>query len=444
MNDQAAHSGRLVGSASTGLRGIIQVPGDKSMSHRALLFGAMAEGETKITGLLEGEDVLRMATAVEALGAKVRRTGDGSWRVEGGPWHSADAPLDCGNSGTAARLLMGAVAGMAIEARFTGDRSLSSRPMRRVLAPLEAMGARLVDGDSDRLPLTVKGGSLNGISYRNEAASAQIKSAILLAGLHAQGEVEVIEPRPSRDHSENMLRSFGCDVESMDRHGERFIRLGERRHLKASDVEIAGDPSSAAFPLVAALITPNSEVTVRNVLLNPLRTGLFATLEEMGADIVVANRRVRDGEWVGDVTARTSRLKSVEVPAQRAPSMIDEYPILGIAAAFAHGRSIMHGLAELRVKESDRLAAIVAGLTACGVAARSEEDSLVVEGQGTAPAGGCDVTTHGDHRLAMSFLVMGQASGAPVTVDEAEMIATSFPGFADLMHSLGARIEAGA
>jgi 3-phosphoshikimate 1-carboxyvinyltransferase len=379
---------------------------------------------------------------VRSLGARVEREGDGAWRVAGAPWGSPDAPIDCGNSGTGVRLLMGAAAGFPIEARFTGDESLRGRPMRRVIDPLREMGARIEAVDGERLPLTVRGGSLRGIRLVNEKASAQVKSAVLLAGLRAEGEVEIVEPRPSRDHSEIMLRAFGCDVESVTEGLGRIVRLGRRRALRAADVSVPGDPSSAAFPLVAALVVPGSEVTVEGVLLNPLRTGLLTTLEEMGADIRISNRRDQGGEPVGDVTARASALTGIEVPAERAPSMIDEYPILAVAAAFAEGITRMHGLGELRVKESDRLEAVRAGLRACSVQAAVEGDSLAVRGAPRRPPGGGIVATHGDHRIAMSFLVMGLASGDPVTVDRAGMIATSFPGFADLMRSLGAHVAA--
>lgn len=425
---------RLTGAASPALAGTISVPGDKSMSHRALIFGGLARGETRIRGLLEGEDVLHTARAVAAFGAGVERLGEGEWRVEGAKWRSPAAPVDCGNSGTGARLLMGAAAAFPIEATFTGDASLSGRPMERVLAPLRQMGART---EGSTLPVTIRGGGLGGISFLNARASAQVKSAILLAGLGAQGDVEVIEPARSRDHSENMLAAFGCDVV---REGDS-IRLGARRTLTATSVEIPGDPSSAAFPLVAALLVPGSEVTIRSVMVNPLRTGLFEMLREMGADLLEANRRTTGGEPVADVTACFSRLRGVEVPAARAPSMIDEYPVLAVAAAFAEGRSVMHGLSELRVKESDRLAAIIAGLRACGVDARDEGDTLIVEGCGGPPPGSAEVAAFHDHRIAMSFLVMGLAARAPVTVDSAPMIATSFPGFTALMRSIGARIS---
>ena len=423
----------LTGSRSEALSGEIEVPGDKSMSHRALILGGMAIGETRINGLLEGDDVLHTADAVRAFGAEVERLAPGEWRVRGAEWQSPAGPIDCGNAGTGARLLMGAAAGFPITATFTGDASLSSRPMERVLAPLRAMGART---EGSTLPATIHGGGLRGISFLNEKASAQVKSAILLAGLKAEGQVEVIEPCRSRDHSENMLRAFGCDVEV---EGET-IRLGARRRLVATDVAIPGDPSSAAFPIVAALLVPGSRVTIRNVMVNPLRTGLLATLLEMGADLRLENRRIEGGEGVADVTVTESTLHGIEVPAERAPSMIDEYPILAVAAAFATGHTAMHGLAELRVKESNRLAAVVAGLRACGVDAREEGDSLVVQGTGAPPRGGTQVQAHHDHRIAMSFLVLGLAARQPVAADSAGMIATSFPGFAPLMHSLGAQI----
>jgi 3-phosphoshikimate 1-carboxyvinyltransferase len=423
----------LVGSPSGPLTGVVDVPGDKSISHRALILGGLASGETRITGLLEGDDVLHTARAVRALGAEVERMGLGEWRVRGAEWQSPEAAVDCGNSGTGARLLMGAAAGFPIEVTFTGDASLSGRPMERVLGPLRAMGATT---EGSTLPVTIRGGGLHGIRFVNEKASAQIKSAILLAGLRADGDVEVVEPAPSRDHSENMFRAFGCDVDTI----EGTVRLGERRSLIGTDVVVPGDPSSAAFPVVAALIVPGSEVTVRNVMVNPLRTGLLTTLREMGADISLSNERDEGGEKVADLTIRASELHGAEVPASRAPSMIDEYPILGVAAAFANGRSVMHGLSELRVKESDRLAAIITGLRACGVDARDEGDSLIVEGRGSPPPGGGDVQAHHDHRIAMSFLVMGLAAQRSVTVDSADMIATSFPDFVPLMRSVGAQI----
>jgi 3-phosphoshikimate 1-carboxyvinyltransferase len=424
----------ILGSSRSGpLRGDFEVPGDKSMSHRALILGGMADGETRISGLLEGDDVLHTADAVRALGAEVERRGPGEWTVRGAEWQSPTGPVNCGNSGTAARLLMGAVAGFPISATFAGDSSLSGRPMERVLAPLRAMGART---DGSTLPVTIHGGGLHGIRFVNEKSSAQVKSAILLAGLRASGDVEVVEPVPSRDHSENMLRTFGCDVRSEG----GVISLGDRQTLSAADVVIPGDPSSAAFAIVAALIVPGSEITIRNVMANPLRTGLITTLREMGANLKLENEQSKGGEAVGDLTVTASVLEGVDVPAGRAPSMIDEYPILAIAAVFARGRTVMHGLAELRVKESDRLAAVIAGLRACGVDAWDEGDSLIVEGVGGPPLGGGQVRAHHDHRIAMSFLVMGLGSQQGVSVDSGDMIATSFPDFVRLMRTLGAQI----
>lgn len=432
---------RALLSASPGgaLRGHVAVPGDKSISHRALILGALAEGETRIEGLLEGQDVLDTAGALRALGAQVTRVGEGTWLVRGAPWRAPDAPVDLGNSGTGARLLMGAAAGFPIEATFTGDASLRARPMARVLEPLRHMGARTSEGD--RLPVTIRGGGLSGISHHSPHASAQVKSAILLAGLQAKGVVEVVEPAKSRDHTEKLLAAFGCDVEVQG----NVVRLGKNRRLTATDIMVPGDPSSAAFPLVAGLVVPGSEVTVYGVLMNPLRTGLFRTLLDMGADLSFANRRTVGGEEVADVTARHSQLQAVEVDPERVPSMIDEYPVLAVAAAFAAGQTMLHGLGELRVKESDRLAAIIAGLRRCGVPAGPIGDarcgdSLMIDGRDGAPAGGATVRTHGDHRIAMSFLVLGLAARAPVAVDEGGMIATSFPGFGALMASLGARI----
>jgi 3-phosphoshikimate 1-carboxyvinyltransferase len=429
----ASREALLTGSRSDSLAGEIDVPGDKSMSHRALILGGLASGETNIRGLLEGDDVLHTADAVRALGADVERLAPAIWRVRGNSWQSPSAPIDCGNSGTGARLLMGASAGFPITVTFAGDRSLSRRPMERVLGPLRAMGAKT---RGSTLPLSIEGGNLQGISFVNEKASAQVKSAILLAGLKASGAVEVIEPARSRDHTENMLRAFGCEVECND----GTIRLGERRTLTGTQVLIPGDPSSAAFPLVAALVVPGSRVTVRNVMVNPLRSGLFETLKEMGANLRFENERLEGGEAVAGLAVAASDLSGVEVPASRAPSMIDEYPILAVAASFASGRTVMHGLGELRVKESNRLAAMVAGLRECGVEAREEGDSLIVEGIGSPPAGGAIVRAHQDHRIAMSFLVMGLAAQRIISVDSGGMIATSFPGFVEKMKSLGARI----
>ena len=432
----------LTSRPSGGLQGRVRAPGDKSISHRALILGAMARGTTRIEGLLEGEDVLRTAAAMAAFGAEVERLGEGRWSVRGHGGLSEPAEvIDCGNSGTGARLIMGAAAGYPLAASFTGDASLRKRPMGRVLQPLEMMGAEHLGREGGRLPLTLKGGTLRRISYRLPVASAQVKSAVLLAGLNAEGGVEVIEPERTRDHTERMLRAFGVAVETDHYETETVIRIAPGQGLTAAAIRVPGDPSSAAFPIVAALIVPGSVVTVEGVLLNPLRTGLLETLREMGADLTIENLRDEGGEPVGDVTARHSRLTGVEVPAARAPSMIDEYPILAVAAAFAQGRTVMRGVAELRVKESDRIALMAAGLEACGVVVEEEPEEMIVTGAGGAPVrGGALVETHGDHRVAMAHLVMGLAAQKAISVDEPEMIATSFPDFTGLMTGLGADI----
>jgi 3-phosphoshikimate 1-carboxyvinyltransferase len=433
-------TGLLTSRSGNPFNGEADCPGDKSISHRALILGGMAKGETAVDGLLESDDVLRTAAAVTAFGATARRVGPGSWLLRGGEWRSPKQPIDCGNSGTAARLLMGAAAGFPLTARFDGDESLRRRPMARVTEPLTRMGAR-IEG-AGQLPLTLTGGNLRGLSFQSPNASAQVKSAILLAGLRADGPVEVVEPAPSRDHTERMLRAFGVEVEVEEVEAGRRIRLPGARLLSAAPVAVPGDPSSAAFPLVAALLAPASEVTLRGVLINPLRAGLFEVLRSMGADISCANERVLGGESVADLTARSSDLRGVDVPAALAPAMIDEYPVLAVAAAFASGTTVMHGLAELRVKESDRLAAIVAGLAMCGVRTDTDGDALIVHGCGGPPPGGGRVSTHGDHRIAMAFLVLGLVGRQPVTVDQVAMIDTSFPGFAQFMRRLGASIEA--
>jgi 3-phosphoshikimate 1-carboxyvinyltransferase len=421
-----------------GLSGRHPVPGDKSISHRALMFGALAVGTTEITGLLEAEDVLRTAGAMRALGAEVEQLGPGSWHVAGrgvgGLVEPADV-LDMGNSGTAARLLCGLLAGHPIFAVMTGDASLRKRPMKRVTEPLSATGATFWTREGGRLPLAVRGAAeALPLDYTLPVASAQVKSACLLAGLCARGTTRVIEPERTRDHTENMLRHFGATVRVEDLAHGRLIELEGQPELTAAPILVPGDPSSAAFLLVAALLVPGSRVTVENVGLNPLRTGLFATLREMGARLVVENARVAGGEPVGDITAEYGPLRAVEVPPGRAPSMIDEYPILAVAAAAAEGETRMRGLAELRVKESDRLAATAALLAATGIAARIEGDDLLVQGTGGAIPGGGTVATHMDHRLAMSALVMGLAARAPVAVDDAAFIETSFPGFSALMN----------
>ena len=443
----AAASPGMTARRDGALTGTVAAPGDKSISHRSLILGALAHGVTDIVGLLEGEDVRRTAAAMAAFGAEVERLGPGRWRVTGAGGLKEPADIvDCGNAGTGVRLIMGAAAGFSLSVAFTGDSSLRGRPMGRVLKPLGLMGATWISREGNRLPLSLRGGSLNAIAYAPPEPSAQVKSAILLAGLNAAGETRVTEPVLTRDHTERMLRAFGARVDATDGPDGRTIALAGRQALAATAVDVPGDPSSAAFPLVAALITPGSAVTVTNVLLNPLRTGLFDTLREMGADLSIANLRDSGGEQVGDITARHSTLTGVEVPAERAASMIDEYPILAIAAAFAAGPTIMRGLGELRVKESDRIALTAAGLAACGVQVEEEPEGLIVVGtrEGNhAVKGGARVATHGDHRIAMSFLVLGLASREAVGVDEATMIATSFPGFRDLMRGLGARIDAG-
>ena len=426
------------------LRGRVRAPGDKSISHRALILGALANGETRIEGLLEGDDVLRTAEAMRRFGAEVAREGDGRWRLEGrGGYREPDEVVDCGNSGTGVRLIMGAAAGFPLAATFTGDASLRGRPMMRILAPLSLMGARHLCREGGRLPLTLRGGGLSAISYRPPEPSAQVKSAVLLAGLGAAGTTEVIEAEPTRDHTERMLRAFGAEVGVADAPDGRRIRLAGGQALAGCRIRVPGDPSSAAFPLVAALITPGSEVTIEGVLLNPLRAGLFVSLREMGADLTIANEREDGGELVGDVTARHSALKGVEVPPERAPSMIDEYPILAVAAAYAEGPTVMRGIGELRVKESDRIAMMAAGLAACGVSVEEEPEGLIVAGTARANhrvKGGGLVRTMGDHRIAMSCLVLGLGAETPVAVDEPGMIATSFPGFGALMTGLGAEI----
>lgn len=409
-----------------------------------MILGALASGTTTIEGLLEGDDVLATGRAMQAFGARVEQEGVGRWRVEGkGGFAEPTDVIDCGNAGTGVRLIMGAAAGFSMCATFTGDGSLRGRPMGRVLDPLARMGATWLGRDKGRLPLTLKGGGLRGLVYTLPMASAQVKSAVLLAGLHAEGGVEVIEPEATRDHTERMLRAFGAEVLVEDRGGVRHVRLPEGQKLKGTHVQVPGDPSSAAFPLVAGLIVPGSEVTVKGVMLNELRTGLFTTLQEMGADLTISNVRVESGEDVGDITARHSQLKGVVVPPERAPAMIDEYPILAVAAAFADGPTVMRGIGEMRVKESDRIALMAAGLQACGVTVEEEPEGMTVVGTrgGNHPVrGGGKVITHGDHRIAMSHLILGLAAQEPVEIDEPGMIATSFPGFVSLMTGLGGSI----
>jgi 3-phosphoshikimate 1-carboxyvinyltransferase len=428
------------------LNGRLTAPGDKSISHRALMMGGIALGDTEIHGLLEGEDVLRTAAAMIAMGAEVTRGPDGVWRARGRGIGALVEPadvLDLGNSGTSARLLMGLIASSPMTAFFTGDASLRARPMGRVATPLTEIGARIVARDGGRMPLAVIGtADPVPITYRSPVASAQVKSAVLLAGLNTPGITTVIEKEPTRDHSELMFRHFGVTVETKQlEDGALSVSVTGQPEITGKVVRVPGDPSSAAFPLVAAAIVPGSSVTVRNVGLNPRRTGLFDTLREMGADLTVANARSEAGEPVGDITVRHGKLAGVDVPASRAPSMIDEYPILAVAASFAHGRTVMRGLGELRVKESDRLSAIARGLAACGADVQVEGDTLIVIGTGAAPTGDGAILTRLDHRIAMAFLVMGLATKKPVRIDDASPIVTSFPGFVALMRGLGASIE---
>ena len=427
------------------MQGTCRVPGDKSVSHRSLILGGLAIGRTRVTGLLEGDDVLCTAAAMRALGAGITREADGTWLVSGvgiGGLQEPDTLLDMGNSGTGARLLMGTVAGHDITAFFTGDASLRRRPMARVTEPLSRMGATIVARKGGRLPLALTGAaSPLPITYASPVASAQVKSAILLAGLSAPGETSVIEPLASRDHTENLLRHFGAKVTATPTNtGGMHITVVGQPELKAGDLVIPGDPSSAAFPAVAALLLPGSAITIENIGINPLRAGLFETLHEMGADIAFDNRRIEGGEPVADLRITASPLKGVTVPAARAPSMIDEYPILAVAAAFAQGRTVMHGLSELRVKESDRLTAIAQGLSACGVTVAIDGDTLIVDGNGKRPRGGAAVAAALDHRIAMAFLCLGMAAERPVTIDDGATIATSFPDFVPLMNRLGAAI----
>jgi len=425
------------------LEGIAEIPGDKSVSHRALIFGAMAVGQTTVTGLLEGEDVLDTARAMRALGAEIARDESGTWRIHGvgtGGFSEPEDVIDCGNSGTGCRLIMGAVATHGFATTFTGDASLRSRPMGRILDPLALFGVRAEGRSGGRLPLTLIGTpDPVPVEYTLPMASAQVKSAVLLAGLNAPGETTVVEPEATRDHTERMLRGFGATVEIDTTQEGRIITLTGQPELNPCEIAVPRDPSSAAFPVVAALLVPGSEITVPGVSRNPTRDGLYHTLLEMGADITFENEREEGGEPVADLRVRGSSLKGVEVPPERAASMIDEFPILSVAASFAEGRTVMRGVGELRVKESDRIAAMEAGLNANGISTSSTEDSFTVEGRGgDGVEGGATVATHLDHRIAMSFLVMGMAARNPVTIDDARPVATSFPNFTTLMGSLGA------
>jgi len=438
----------LISSRARPLTGSVRVPGDKSISHRSLILGGLAVGETTVEGLLEGEDVLATAAAMRAFGATVDHLGPGRWRIVGRGVGGLDEPadvIDCGNAGTGMRLLMGTAAGQPITTFFTGDGSLRRRPMGRVGAPLAQMGVTIVAREGGRPPLAVTGPeTLMPITYTLPVASAQVKSAILLAGLAAPGETTVIEPKRTRDHTETMLRHFGAEVRVRDDEDGRHVTVVGEPELTGRPVVVPADPSSAAFPAVAALLVEGSEITLPGVGTNPLRFGLFETLLEMGADITLSNPRTEAGEPVADLIVRHSRLKGIEVPPERAPSMIDEYPILAVAAAHAEGTTVMRGLDELRVKESDRLAATADGLAACGVRVEVEGDDLTVHSAGNGVAGNATIPVDLDHRIAMAFLVLGMAAEETVAIDDEAAIATSFPGFKELMNGAGAAIGVGA
>ncbi|QIA20545.1 3-phosphoshikimate 1-carboxyvinyltransferase [Mesorhizobium sp. AA22] len=438
---------------SSALSGAARVPGDKSISHRSFMFGGLASGETRITGLLEGEDVMRTGAAMKAMGAHIEKLGT-EWVIRGtgnGALLQPEGPLDFGNAGTGSRLTMGLVGTYDMETTFIGDASLSGRPMGRVLEPLRQMGVQVLKATpGDRMPITLHGPKHAApITYRVPMASAQVKSAVLLAGLNTPGVTTVIEPAMTRDHTEKMLKGFGANLSvETDERGVRHIFIEGQGKLTGQTIAVPGDPSSAGFPLVAALIVPGSDITIENVLMNPTRTGLLLTLQEMGARIDILDPRNEGGEDVADLRVRHSELKAVTVPPERAPTMIDEYPVLAVAASFAEGETLMQGLEELRVKESDRLSAVAEGLKLNGVDCTEGEASLAVRGKpggkglGRHPNGhNTVVQTHLDHRIAMSFLVMGLATEKPVTIDDQAMIATSFPEFMGLMKGLGAEIE---
>ncbi len=436
-------------SKSHPLKGTANIPGDKSISHRALMFGGLAVGRAEITGLLEGEDVLNTAAAMRAMGAEINRLGDGHWECHGvglGGLKEPETALEMGNSGTSTRLLIGLVAGHAITATFTGDASLSKRPMGRVIKPLEMMGATFKARDGGKLPLTVTGPKdVLNIEYRLPVASAQVKSAVMLAGLNARGRTTVIEDKPTRDYTENMLRHFGIDVAVEDLNdGAQAIHVKGHTDLIApkEKIIVPADPSSAAFPVVAAVINEGSEIILPGIGMNPRRTGLYETLTDMGADIRFENKRIEAGEPIADLHVKgTGALKGIDVPESRVPSMIDEFPVLAVAAACANGTTRMTGLAELRVKESDRLLMTAKGLEACGVKLEMGEDSLTIHGNSKPPQGGAKIETALDHRIAMSFLVLGTATEEPISIDDATPIQTSFPDFVQLMNDLGAQIS---
>ena len=433
---------------SNGLLGVVRVPGDKSISHRSLIIGGLAVGETTVEGLLEGDDVLRTASAMRALGVHVERDGDNIWRVHGlgvGGLNEPDQILDLGNSGTGVRLLMGAVSGNPITTFFTGDNSLVRRPMDRISAPLRRMGVEFMCRESGRLPLGCIGPeTLIPIDYTLPVASAQVKSAVLLSGLAAPGETTVREAHPTRDHTETMLRQFGASVTVQENeNGERIITVTGQSELTSQHVRVPADPSSAAFPAVAALITQGSAITLPGVSINPLRSGLFEVLEGMEANLLIQPADDDGGEPLADITARSSDLRGLEVPPEIAPRMIDEYPILAVAAACAEGTTVMNGLSELRVKESDRLGATARGLAACGVEVEESDDRLVVHGMSGKVPGGATITANLDHRIAMAFLTLGLSSDAPVAIEDGATIETSFPDFTETMRSLGATIQTG-
>ncbi len=428
------------------ISGSVWVPGDKSISHRALMIGGLAVGETRIEGLLEGEDVLATAAVLRTLGVQADKATDGSWRIRGrgiGGLSEPEEILDMGNSGTAARLLMGVLAGHPLNATLSGDKSLNSRPMGRIIEPLSKMGAVFQSRSGGRLPLSITGfADPLPIDYELPVASAQVKSAILLAGLAAAGITRVVEPKPTRDHTELMLRHFGAQVDVEDLpDGGRAVCVHGQPELLARDVIVPGDISSAAFPMAAALLQEGSKITLSGIGVNPLRAGIIDTFREMGGAVRLDNERTEAGEPVADLIVEASSLRGITVPPERAPSMIDEYPVVAVAAACAEGSTRLEGLSELRVKESDRLGGMARGLEACGVAVEEGDDYLVVHGTGVPPRGGARIETALDHRIAMSFLVLGMASDEPITIDDAEPIETSFPGFVQLMNGLGGRIE---
>lgn len=440
---------KITSSKSNPLNGTANIPGDKSISHRALMLGGIAIGETIIHGLLEGEDVIATADAMQKMGSKITKNNDNTWTCYGvgiGGLQEPDTVIDMGNSGTSTRLLMGLIGGHNITVQMTGDASLTKRPMNRVIKPLEMMGAKITAREGGRLPLCLTGPQdALPIEYELPVASAQVKSCVLLAGLSAIGATTVIEKTPTRDHTENMLRHFGVTVGvTKTEDGADRISVTGQKDLKGITVNVPSDPSSAAFPTVAALLIEGSKLTMRNVLMNDRRNGVYTTLIEMGADITLKNERIEAGEKVADLVVKHSKLKGINVPAARVPSMVDEFPILMVAASLANGTTTMTGLEELRVKESDRLLMMYEGLKACGVDCEMTDDSMTIHGNGPnpqkAPNGGAEVKTALDHRIAMSFLILGTVTKEPVTIDDGAPIKTSFPNFIDMMNGLGASI----